>query len=245
MIEVSGLSKHYGQFKAVDDISFKVGPGEIVGLVGPNGAGKTSTLRCITGIIPPTSGSIALSGFDLHKQPVEAKLKLAFIPDEPHLFDHLTSWDYLRLLGRLYQVDSGEAKAEALLERVDLSDRKYAFPSELSRGMKQKLMIAGALLQDPKAFILDEPLTGLDPRAMRAMKDTVVEEAGKGAAVLVSSHMLHLVEEICSRVIIIHQGKIVLQGSLEEIRRTRPEAEAGLEAIFLSATEEHAMDDDA
>ena len=238
MIEVSGLSKHYGDFKAVDDISFSVGAGEIVGLVGPNGAGKTSTLRCITGIIPPTHGTIRLSQADLQTQPVEAKKQLAFVPDEPHLFDHLTSWDYLRLLGRLYQIDQAEDKAEALLHQVGLIDRKYAFPAELSRGMKQKLMIAGALLQSPKAFILDEPLTGLDPRAMRAMKDTVVEEAGKGAAVLVSSHMLKLVEELCRRVIIIHRGRIVLQGSLDEIRAQQSQGDADLEAIFLSATEE-------
>lgn len=240
MIEIRNLVKAYDGFRAVDGVSFRVDRGEIVGLVGPNGAGKTTTLRCLTGIIPPTEGSIAICGHDLLADGIAAKQKLAFVPDEPHLFDHLTAWDYLLIVSRIYRVPDGEARASELLARFDLTARRLSFPSELSRGMKQKLMIAGALLHRPEAMVLDEPLTGLDPRAMRLMKDTVVQAARDGAAVIVSSHMLHLVEEICRRVVVIHKGKIVLDGTLDEIRRGVPGLGEGaaLEEIFLHATDD-------
>jgi ABC-2 type transport system ATP-binding protein len=240
MIEIENLVKTYDAFRAVDGLSFTVAPGEIVGLVGPNGAGKTTTLRCLSGIIPPTSGRISIDGYDLAGDPVEAKRRLSFVPDEPHLFDHLTAWDYLTVIARIYGVADGEERAEMLLAQFGLADRKHAFPAELSRGMKQKLMISAALLHRPRALVLDEPLTGLDPRAMRQMKDTIVSASRDRAAVIVSSHMLRLVEEICTRVVIIHRGKIVLDGTLEEIRRGGPElgAAADLEDVFLRATEE-------
>jgi ABC-2 type transport system ATP-binding protein len=240
MIEIQSLVKNYDGFLAADGVTFRVDPGEIVGLVGPNGAGKTTTLRCLTGIIPPTEGTIRVAGHGIDTEPVEAKRGLAFVPDEPHLFDHLTSWDYLKLVGRLYGVTDTESRAAELLETFQLTDRRLSFPSELSRGMKQKLMISAALLHRPKALVLDEPLTGLDPRAMRQMKDTVVQAAKEGAAVLVSSHMLQLVEEICHRIVIIHRGKVALQGTLAEIRSGLGDldGEADLEQVFLRATED-------
>jgi len=240
MISIRDLVKTYGDVRAVDGVSMEVAAGEIVGLVGPNGAGKTSILRCIAGIIPPTEGSVALGGFDLAADPVQAKMGLAFIPDEPHLFDHLTSWDFLMLTARLYKVENTEAKASELLERFHLEERRLSFPGELSRGMKQKLVISAALLHDPKVLILDEPLTGLDPRAMRQMKDTITQVATTGTSVLVSSHMLQLVEEISARVVVLHKGNIVLQGTLDEIRSGAGGLgeEADLESIFLHATEE-------
>ena len=239
MIHIEGLVKTYDGFAAVDGLSLAVGPGEIVGLVGPNGAGKTTTLRCLAGIVPPTAGRIAIGGFDLEAQPVEARQRLAFVPDEPRLFDHLTAMDHVRVVGRLYGVADAPARGAELLASFDLADRRDAFPSELSRGMKQKLMIALALLHRPAALVLDEPLTGLDPGAMRRMKRTVVEQAAAGTAVLVSSHMLHLVQEICGRVAILAHGRKVLEGTLAEIRAAIPdlEADADLEEIFMRATE--------
>ena len=240
MVRIEELSKSYEDFLAVDRLSLEVQPGEILGLVGPNGAGKTTTLRCLAGIIPPTSGCISVSGFDLVAEPIEARRRLAFVPDEPYLFDYLTCWDHLILLSRIYGVKDGPARAEQLLEENSLVERRNAFPSELSRGMKQKLLIACALLHRPEVLVLDEPLTGLDPAAMRRMKSTVLRTAEEGAAIIVSSHMLHLVEEICGRVLILAGGRKVLEGTLSEIRRAVPElgGDAGLEAIFLRAVGE-------
>jgi len=240
MIEIQDLTKIYEGFKAVDGLSLHVERGEILGLVGPNGAGKTTSLRCLAGIIPPTAGRIAICGFDLEDHPVEARQRLAFVPDEPHLFEHLTVWDHVTLFSRLYGVADGAARGEELLERNDLTEQRDSFPSELSRGMKQKLLISCALLHRPEALVFDEPLTGLDPASMRRTKRTIVETAREGASVIVSSHMLHLVEEICDRVSIIQHGQKVLEGSLEEIRTALPDmgADADLEEIFLRATGE-------
>ena len=239
MIEVDSLVKSYGQLQAVRGLSFAVRSGEIVGLVGPNGAGKTTTLRCMTGIIPPTSGAVRIAGFDLNERPLEAKRRLAFVPDEPRLFDYLTAWDHLIITSRLYGVADGPARAGALLDEFELGDRRDAFPSELSRGMKQKLMVAMALLHRPEALLLDEPLTGLDPGAMRRMKNRIQVAAQGGVAVLLSSHMLHLVEELCERVVVLIKGQKVLDGTLQEIRQASPglAGDAGLEAIFMKAVE--------
>ncbi len=238
MIEIEDLVKAYGGFRAVDGLSVRVESGEILGLVGPNGAGKTTTLRCLAGIIPPTSGRVAIAGYDLLQRPIEARQRLAFVPDEPHLFDHLTALDHLLLFSRLYGVADGPSRADGLLAAAGLHDQRMSFPVELSRGMKQKLVIACALLHRPQALVLDEPLTGLDPAAMRRMKRTVIETAEDGAAVIVSSHMLHLVEEVCDRVLIVSHGKAVLDGTLAEIRAQIPDvdADADLETLFLKAT---------
>jgi ABC-2 type transport system ATP-binding protein len=242
MIEVDALVKTYGPVRAVQGLSFAVRKGETLGLVGPNGAGKTTTLRCMTGIIPPTSGRVRIGGFDLGTQPLEAKRRLAFVPDEPRLFDYLTSWDHLIMTARLYGVTDGAARANLLLEEFELGDRRAAFPSELSRGMKQKLMVAMALLHRPEAILLDEPLTGLDPAAMRRMKTRIRDTARSGVAVILSSHMLHLVEELCERVVVLVKGKKVLDGTLDEIRQASPglSGDADLEAIFMKAVEGNA-----
>ena len=239
MIRIESLVKSYGSALAVDGLSLTVGAGEILGLVGPNGAGKTTTLRCLAGILPSTSGRIEIAGHDLQAEPVEARRRLAFVPDEPRLFENLTAMDHLRVVGRLYGVTDTPERSAELLERFELADRRDAFPSELSRGMKQKLMIALALLHRPQALILDEPLTGLDPGAMRRMKRTVLEQAEAGAAVIVSSHLLHLVQEICGRIAILRGGRKVAEGTLTEIRASLPDlgADADLEEVFLRATE--------
>jgi len=238
VIVIENLVKTYDGFHAVAGLSLRVERGEILGLVGPNGAGKTSTLRCLAGILPRTSGRIELAGFDLDTQPVEAKRRLAFVPDEPHLFDHLTVQDHVRLFSRIYGVADGIERGAALLEAQDLVGVRLAFPAELSRGMKQKLLLACALLHRPEVLVFDEPLTGLDPASMRRTKRMIVETARAGAAIIVSSHMLHLVEEISDRVLILKQGKRVLVGPLDRIRAELlgAGAHADLEEIFLRAT---------
>ena len=238
MIHVSHLSKRYGQLTAVDDFSFDVQPGEIVGLIGPNGAGKTSTLRCIVGIQRPSDGTVAIGGHDIVSDPVEAKRLLAFMADEPFLFEYLTVSEHLQLTARIYGVKDATAKAGKLLEELELTAKANVLPGELSRGMKQKVAIACGLLHDPAALLFDEPLTGLDPLGIRRMRETIVARGRAGGAVIVSSHMLHLVQEICTRVVIIDRGKKVADGTLEELAAKAQMAGAGsnLEQIFLQVT---------
>ncbi len=238
MIDVQHLTKTYGAFKAVDDFSFRVDPGEIVGLIGPNGAGKTSTLRCIVGIQAPSAGTVSVGGHDIVKDPVDAKRLLAFMADEPALFEYLTVMEHLRLTARLYRVRDVETRAKTLLSEFQLTGKEHALPAELSRGMKQKVAIACGLLHDPAALLFDEPLTGLDPLGIRHMKETIVSRGRAGAAVIVSSHLLHLVEEICTRIVIIDRGVKVADATLAELR-ARPELSAAgssLEQIFITAT---------
>jgi ABC-2 type transport system ATP-binding protein len=235
MIEVDGLHKLYGNFPAVQGLSFRVTPGEVLGLVGPNGAGKTTTIRSIAGIIIPTSGRISIAGHDLSRDPVAAKTALAFIPDEPHLFEYLTVEEHLRFIARLYQLGDVSDRIPGLLDELDLADKRTALPGELSRGMKQKLAIACGLLHHPQALLLDEPLTGLDPVGIRRMKTTIMRRAEGGAAVILSSHLLHLVEEICTRVLIMQRGRAVAFGTIAEILDTRPDLQSrNLEDVFLA-----------
>jgi ABC-2 type transport system ATP-binding protein len=238
MIEVSGLTKSYGDFIAVRDLSFFVRTGSIMGLVGPNGAGKTTTLRCLTGIIPPTKGRILLNGVDLAAAPVEAKRQLAFFPDEPRLFDNLSVWQHLTFIARLYRVENYEVRAEELLKALELSDKRKLMPAELSRGMKQKLTLACGLLHEPKVIFFDEPLTGLDPGGIRSMKETIRRLGRDGAAIIISSHLLSLLEEVCTHVLILKDGAKVADGEIGEVRRRfGAEGESSLEDVFFRATD--------
>src|SRR5438132_3018519 len=237
-IAASRLRRSYGDFVAVDDLTFEVGAGEIVGLIGPNGAGKTTTLRSLAGILRPTSGSVSIDGHDIVADPIEAKRRLAFMPDEPHLFEYLTVEEHLRLVARLYQVEDFEARARALLDELELKGKERALPGELSRGMRQKTVIACGLVRQASTLLFDEPLTGLDPVGIRRMRQTIVGRARDGACVLVSSHLLHLVEEICTRVIIMDRGRKVADGSVAELASRADLLAAGsnLEKIFLHVT---------
>ena len=236
MIELLDVTKLYGPLKAVDALSFAVARGEVVGLIGPNGAGKTTTLRCVAGIQRPSSGTIRIDGHDVVADPIEAKRRLAFVPDEPQLFDYLTVAEHLRLVARLYEVSGAETAIPPLLERLELAEKRLALPSELSRGMRQKLAVGCALLHKPVALLFDEPLTGLDPLGIRRMKQTILACARDGASVVVSSHLLHLVEEICGRIVIIAKGRKVADGTLHQLADHPGLAGADLEEIFLRAT---------
>lgn len=237
MLQVEQLTKYYGDLAAVRDLSFRVDRGEILGLVGPNGAGKTTTLRCVVGIMRPSSGRIVVAGHDLGRAPLAAKSELAFMPDEPQLFEHLTVEEHLLFVGRIYGVREIGPRIEALLEEFELGPKRHTLPDGLSRGMKQKLTIACGLVHDPSVLLFDEPLTGLDPASIRRMKQTIRSRAESGSAVILSSHLLSLVEEICTRVLVVRGGRSVAEGTLPEILAHRPElAGRGLEEIFLALT---------
>ena len=240
MIEVEGLTKLYDKFPAVSDLSFTVRPGEVLGLVGPNGAGKTTTLRCLSGIIPATRGSARIAGEDLAQNAIAAKRQLAFFSDEPRLFDYLTVGQHLAFVARIYQVANYRAIAQPLLEELEIADKINLLPGELSRGMKQKLAIACGLLHSPKVIFFDEPLTGLDPLGIRRMKDSILNRAREGAAIIISSHLLHLLEEVCSHVLILKGGRKILDGTMEDVLQKSSEhaGDANLEEVFFRATRE-------
>jgi ABC-2 type transport system ATP-binding protein len=227
-----------GNFTAVADLSFSVRSGEIVGLIGPNGAGKTTTLRSLAGILRPSSGRVSVDGHDLIDDPIEAKRCLAFMPDEPHLFEYLTVEEHLRLVARLYGVTDFDARAGKMIEELELAGKERSLPGELSRGMRQKVVIACGLIRNATTLLFDEPLTGLDPIGIRRMRNTIVARAHAGAAILLSSHLLHLVEAVCTRVIIMDRGKKVADGTFEELASRADLATAGsnLEQIFLRVT---------
>jgi ABC-2 type transport system ATP-binding protein len=239
MIAVERLTKTYDRRVAVDDVSFTVGGGEILGLVGPNGAGKTTTMRAITGIFPPTAGQIRVAGHDVVSDPVGAKRRLAIVPDEPHLFNHLTVWEHLEFTARVYGVDAWKPRADALLAELELLDRKASLADELSRGMRQKVAVACALLHEPGALFLDEPLTGLDPRGIRTLYTALRRRAEGGAAVVLSSHLLGQIEGLCTHFLILRAGKLLFCGPAAELRErfSAPGEETSLEEIFFQVVE--------
>ena len=239
MIEVEHLVKRYGDFTAVKDLGFSVRAGQVMGLVGPNGAGKTTTLRCITGIIPATLGSARLCGIDVAADPVNAKRQMAFIPDEPRLFEYLTVGQHLNFVARLYGLGDYQERAQAILVELEMADKQQLLPAELSRGMKQKLAIACGLLHQPKVVIFDEPMTGLDPVGMRRMKSVMRRLARDGAAIILSSHLLGLVEEVCTHLLILKDGMKMADGTVAEVRaRFADNESSSLEDVFFRATGE-------
>lgn len=238
VVEIEGLTKCYGDFTAVDGLSFNVNPGEIVGVVGANGAGKTTTLRAVCGILRPTSGAIRIAGYDIQKEPVAAKRQFAYIPDTIHPYDLLTVTEHLHFIALAYQIENAPAKYGALLEELELAAKKDELASNLSRGMQQKLSLACAFLREPRVVILDEPLTGLDPRGIRNIKQSIRRRAADGAAFLLSSHLLVLVEALCDQVLILHRGRKKAFGSLDEIRGLATlHQDATLEDVFFAVTE--------
>jgi len=240
MIQAEGLTKLYGEFVAVNELSFAVQPGEVMGLVGPNGAGKTTTLRCLAGIIPPTRGAVQVDGHDLALDPIAAKKQIGFFTDEPRLFDYLTVWQHLNFVARIYNVANFEPVGRTLLEEFEIADKADKLPAELSRGMKQKLAIACGLLHSPKVIFFDEPLTGLDPLGIRRMKDSILKRARDGATIIISSHLLHLLEEVCSHVLILKGGRKVIDGTMGEILQkfSQQSGDTNLEEVFFRATGE-------
>jgi ABC-2 type transport system ATP-binding protein len=237
-IVVERLRRVYGDVIAVQDLSFTVERGEIVGLIGPNGAGKTTTLRALAGILRPSDGRVLIDGHDIVGEPIPAKCALAFMPDEPHLFEYMSVEEHLRLVARLYGIDDIDARARLLLDELELTGREKRLPGELSRGMRQKVVIACGLVRRAPVLLFDEPLTGLDPLGIRRMRGTITRRAADGAAILLSSHLLPLVQEVCSRVIIMDRGHKVADGTVAELAARVDVAAAGssLEQIFLRVT---------
>ena len=237
MIEAKNLTMVYGNGnKATDDISFNIKAGEIVGFAGPNGAGKTTVIKMLAGILKPTSGTAVINGHDINKEPIKAKMSFAYIADNPDILIQLTGLEYLNFIADMYEVkdDVRKEKIKVLSERFGMKDVLNTQMREYSHGMRQKLMVISALIHDPPAWILDEPMTGLDPSAAFELKQMMREHAKAGNAVLFSTHVLEVAEQLCDRIIIINKGKIVSEGTLEYLRLTNPGKT--LEEIFVKLT---------
>jgi ABC-2 type transport system ATP-binding protein len=241
VIRLRGVVKRYGKFLAVRGIDLDIPRGELFGFLGPNGAGKTTTLRMIAGVLPPTSGRIEIGGVDILTRPMPAKAKMGFIPDRPFVYDKLTGVEFLRFTAALYGQDGRaiETRIDELLELFDLTPWKHELTESYSHGMRQKLIIASALVHRPEAIVVDEPMVGLDPKSARLLKTIFRRFVEKGGTVLMSTHTLEIVEGFCDRVGIIHQGELVACGTIDDLRRSAPSAGAGLEALFLRLTGEH------
>jgi ABC-2 type transport system ATP-binding protein len=235
-IEVADFRKVYDTTIAADGISFSLPKGAVGALIGPNGAGKTTTIRALCGIIRPTSGALRVAGYDVQQEPLKVKQRVAYVPDDPPLFETLTVWEHLQFIASAYQIADFRPVADELLKQLQLENKRNALASELSRGMRQKVAIACAYLHSPEVIFLDEPLTGLDPAAIRLLKRTICEKAEAGATILVSSHLLALVEDICKHLIILRRGQCLFSGSVEEARIAYPAA-GSLEDVFFHATE--------
>ena len=238
VIRAEDFHKAYGSTVAVSGLSFQLGAGQILGLVGPNGAGKTTTLRALSAIIPSSRGQLAIRGIDLASDPVAARRHLAYIPDDPQLFTDLTVEEHLAFTAAAYGVDGADEKAAALLEAFQLASKRRSVTRDLSRGMRQKVAICCAYLHDPVALMFDEPLTGLDPHGIRTLKETIRTRAAAGAAVIVSSHLLAMVEDLCTHLLILDSGRQRFFGTLEELRQSflSREQQLSLERIFFLAT---------
>ncbi|HNC44208.1 MAG TPA: ABC transporter ATP-binding protein [Acidobacteriota bacterium] len=236
VIEAIGLQKSYGHHQAVKGVDLVVRPGEIFGFLGPNGAGKTTTIKMLVGLLAPSAGVARIGGHDIQKEPIQAKSLIGYVPDQPHLPDKLTAREYLRFIAGLYNLDRTAARrrGEELLKLFALSDQADELVGGYSHGMRQKIVLAGALLHDPKVFFLDEPTVGLDPRSARLIKDILRDLAGRGTAVFMSTHILEIAERMCDRVAIIYDGRVIAIGTMEELR-TAQTAES-LEDIFLKLT---------
>jgi ABC-2 type transport system ATP-binding protein len=239
MLEVRNLCKRFKNFQAVSGVSFTIRPGEIVGLLGPNGAGKTTALRCIAGILRPTSGQVLINGHDLSKDQMNAKRGMAFVPEVPSLYELLTVYEHLKFIAMCFDtIDIFEREHETILRRYALWEKKDELVAGLSKGMRQKLSVACALIHNANVFLFDEPLIGIDPAGAHELKEEIKRARDNGAAVLVSTHLLDTAEKMCDRVMIVARGKLLAEGTVAELRNLQGMSGKSLEEIFLSLTGE-------
>jgi ABC-2 type transport system ATP-binding protein len=237
LIETRNLVKNFGDKVAVNNVSFKVSGGEVFGFLGPNGAGKTTTIKTIVGLLQPTSGAVFVSGYDVQKQPIQAKASTGYVPDTPNLYMKLSARELLRFVGDLYELkrEKIEERIDELLRLFDLTEARDDLIDSYSHGMKQKTALAAALIHDPKVLVLDEPTVGLDPKSARLIKDMLRQLADRGAAVFLSTHILEIAERMCDRIGIIDRGNLVASGTMDELRALG-KGERSLEDIFLGLT---------
>ncbi len=244
MIVIKNLTKKFGNFIAVDNLNLEINSGEFFGFLGPNGAGKTTTIKMITGLYAPTSGEVIINGLDIQKFPIEAKSFIGYVPDEPFLYDKLTGLEYLYFSGGLYGIEKSILKnrIEKLIQIFELNEWIYRLTEEYSRGMKQRIAIASALIHDPKIIVIDEPIVGLDPSSATIVKKILKERANEGATILMSTHLLSIAEELCDRIAIIKNGKIIFESSLKSFQKFTFGHNGNLEEFYLKVLSNETTD---
>ncbi len=243
MIKIENLVKKYQSLLALDGLNLEIPKGQLFGFLGPNGAGKTTTIKLLMGLLKPTSGSITIGGVNIHEDPVRAKTQVGYIPDRPYIYNKLTGMEYLEFIADLYSMEKPLVRSRAMkfLEFFDLKDFTHELIEGYSHGMKQKLIISGALIHAPKVVIVDEPMVGLDPRGARQVKDLFRDLCKEGTTVFMSTHSLGIAEAMCHRVGIILKGKMIADGSIAELRHKAEQDQGGLEEIFLKLTGDNDM----
>ena len=234
MIELRSLVKKFGSFTAVNEVSLTIPAGQFFGFLGPNGAGKTTTIRMMTGLYAPTSGQCLINNFDIQKQPYYSKLQFGYVPDQPYLYERLSGREFLYFVGGLFNMAGPElrAKVESLMDVFEIGPFIDKRADEYSQGMRQRIVLTAALLHDPKVLIIDEPIVGLDPRSARLVKDTLKARTREGLTIFMSTHLLEIVEELCDRIAIIKNGRIIH----EEVQNEQKQFNGQLEAMFLELT---------
>jgi ABC-2 type transport system ATP-binding protein len=238
MIDLINLTKKFGDFTAVDELTLRVGAGEFFGFLGPNGAGKTTTIKMMTGLYAPTDGVVRINGFDIQNDPLRAKECMGYVPDLPYLYEKLTGREFFYFTGGLFKMEKRavEKKINELIERFELSEWVDKRSEDYSQGMRQRITIAATFLHDPKVIVIDELMVGLDPRSARIVKDALLEKVKEGVTVFMSTHSLPTAEELCDRIGIIHHGRLVFLDSLKKLQEQKRGADGGLESVFLELT---------
>jgi ABC-2 type transport system ATP-binding protein len=238
MIELLHVTKRFGDFTAVENLSLTIPQGEFFGFLGPNGAGKTTTIKMMAGLFSPTTGAIMVNGHDTVREPIDAKKSLAYIPDQPFLYDKLSGREFLYFVAGLYKLDKRLAhrKIGELIEEFEIGDWIDKRTEEYSQGMRQRVTICAAVLHDPRTIIIDEPMVGLDPRSARIVKGVLKEKSKEGTTVFMSTHSLEVVEELCDRVGIVKDGKLIFANSLEQLQQYKSKYDGRIESVFIELT---------
>lgn len=240
MIKLQNATKKFGKLTAVNNLNLEIKSGEFFGFLGPNGAGKTTTIKMITGLYLPTSGKIYINGIDIQKNPVKAKMLIGYVPDEPFLYDKLTGIEYLYFSGGLYNLDKPTLKnrIEKMISLFELGDWIYKLTEEFSRGMRQRIAIASALLHNPKVIVIDEPIVGLDPVSANIVKKILRQKANEGSAIFMSTHLLSIAEELCDRIAIIKDGKLIFESDSKMLKEIKYSNDKRLESLFMELMKE-------
>ncbi|MBN1793391.1 MAG: ABC transporter ATP-binding protein [Candidatus Omnitrophica bacterium] len=245
MIEMVNLTKTFGEKRAVNGLHLSINAGEFFAFLGPNAAGKTTTIKMLVGLLRPSSGHALICGYDIQKKPLEAKRHISYVPDFPHLYEKLSAIEYLEFIGGVYELPKEVIADESqrLLEAFHLNEAQNQLVEDFSHGMKQKLVMCGALLHDPAVIIIDEPMVGLDPRSARILKDILKDKSKEGKTIFMSTHTLSVAEELADRIGIINQGQLIALGTLDEINDLNAQKSARLEETFLQLTQEEAYEE--
>lgn len=238
MIELRNVTKRFGRFTAVENLSLTVAPGEFFGFLGPNGAGKTTTIKMMTGLFAPSSGTILINGYDIVRQPVEAKCTIGYVPDQPFLYDKLTGREFLYFSGGLFRIPKQtlHRRIEQLIELFEIGDWVDRRTEDYSQGMRQRIVIAAGLVHQPRTIIIDEPMVGLDPRSAKIVKEVLRQQSRSGVSVFMSTHSLPMAEELCDRIGIIKNGRLVFCDSLEKLNVYKQQYDGKFESVFLELT---------